>query len=1035
MLKPISKRIGILAIAALFLFPMWTSAQRTIQNDDDRQQYLLALELFEKEKYEAAREKLEGLLKSDDLSELEMINAKFLIGQSAAELYQPDARQHFLAITTDYPGSIEAKRSAFELGKLYYRSKGYSRAVRWFESTDIHYLNNDEITEYHFKAGYSYYRKKNLDQANLNFHKILNIESRYQTAAKYYYSHIAYQKDNLETALTGFQELEDSKTFGKLVPYYITQIYFEQGKYEEAINYAAPKLYDTDLKDYGKISRLVAEAHYQKGDYEAAAKYFDTYSKYYNQLSREDYYQMAYCNYNAGNYEKAIEYFEKVVGVKDGLAQNAYYHLADCFVKTDNKKSARNAFQFASKIEDDKLIQEEAMFNYAKLTAELAFQSAAIKSFRDFKNQFPESTRKDEANELLAEIYLSTKNYKDALIAMDEIKVKSPKVFEAYQKVAYYRGVENYNDRKFKDAITNFNKALGLTGNPQIDAMARYWKGETYYKQKRYDRAADSYNEFLKQPAALDLPYYNTAHYNIGYCYFTQRKYEESLEHFRRYVRNPDQTEKKTMLDARIRIGDGFFISRRYNDAIKSYDLAINGKAKASDYCVFQKGMIKGLQGDQQGKVNTMNMLASKYSNSNYRDDALYEKGSALMALSSYSEAESTFNEVLGKYPNSSYAKKSLLKTALIHYNKGNDQVALNTYKKIINKYPSTPESYEALIGVKNIYVNQGNSEDYFDYVKTVSFADLSTGVQDSVTYQAAEQRYMLGNVTEARDDFDNYLKKFPKGYFVLNATFYRAECDYRNSDNAAALAGYEAILSKGKNIFTEKSLAKSAGIKFEDKDFSGAVELFARLESEAELAGNIVDARAGQMRCYDNLQNCGSTVSYADKLISTDKVTDALINEAYLMKGRCALKENDLDAAERSFVVVSSVSNSAFGAESKYSLAAIEYLRGNYQNAEKKIFDVINQVPSYEFWIAKSFILLADNYMALGDEFQAKHTLQSVIDNYKKQPDDKEDIIALAKLKLKDIDASAQKNRLQQAVPDSIQEIDNLEGGQANEN
>jgi hypothetical protein len=40
--------------------------------------------------------------------------------------------------------------------------------------------------------------------------------------------------------------------------------------------------------------------------------------------------------------------------------------------------------------------------------------------------------------------------------------------------------------------------------------------------------------------------------------------------------------------------------------------------------------------------------------------------------------------------------------------------------------------------------------------------------------------------------------------------------------------------------------------------------------------------------------------------------------------------------------------------------------------------------MPNYDYWIAKTFILLADDYVALKDNFQAKATLQSVLDNYK---------------------------------------------------
>jgi hypothetical protein len=48
-----------------------------------------------------------------------------------------------------------------------------------------------------------------------------------------------------------------------------------------------------------------------------------------------------------------------------------------------------------------------------------------------------------------------------------------------------------------------------------------------------------------------------------------------------------------------------------------------------------------------------------------------------------------------------------------------------------------------------------------------------------------------------------------------------------------------------------------------------------------------------------------------------------------------------------------------------------------------KQFMNIIKNRPSYPYWVAKSFILLADNYVAKDDDFQAKLTLQNFIDKY----------------------------------------------------
>lgn len=74
--------------------------------------------------------------------------------------------------------------------------------------------------------------------------------------------------------------------------------------------------------------------------------------------------------------------------------------------------------------------------------------------------------------------------------------------------------------------------------------------------------------------------------------------------------------------------------------------------------------------------------------------------------------------------------------------------------------------------------------------------------------------------------------------------------------------------------------------------------------------------------------------------------------------------------------------------------------------------------MPSYDYWIGKSFILLADNYVALKDTFQAKQTLQSLIDNFEVDPSDPEDIKALATARYNELDATIEKDLLKPEEP-----------------
>jgi len=102
--------------------------------------------------------------------------------------------------------------------------------------------------------------------------------------------------------------------------------------------------------------------------------------------------------------------------------------------------------------------------------------------------------------------------------------------------------------------------------------------------------------------------------------------------------------------------------------------------------------------------------------------------------------------------------------------------------------------------------------------------------------------------------------------------------------------------------------------------------------------------------------------------------------------------------------------------AEAKYNLANIDYLKHRYKTSQKACFELVKDMPNYDYWVAKTYILLADDYTGLKDAFQAKATLQSIIDNYKGD----DDILPTAKQKLYLLTGQAP----QVAAPDSTQNM-----------
>ncbi len=977
----------VLIITLLVFSTIWLQAQKTAIYNQPDAKYRDALELFEKEKFGAAREIFKEVIKqiNDDKSVISA-DAYFYAALCATELFNKDAEYELTQFINNHPENTKINQAWFRLASYQYAIAKYKPAVASFDMVDIYELNPQQLTEYHFKKGYSHFSNLEYDKAKKSFTEVKDGKSRYAAPATYYYAHILYLEKSYQTALQHFERLTKDENFGAVVPYYITQIYYLQGKYDELLKTAPELLKTSTPKRAPEIARLIGESYYKTNRYAEAIPYLKLYQeKTTIKIEREDNYQLAYAYYKANICDTAINELKKTLTIDDSLAQNAQYHMGECYVKTDQKKFARNAFLTAYKLGFDANIKEDALFQYAKLCNELSFNpyNDAIESFNKYISDYPNSTRIDEANTYLVNIYMSTKNYKDALSSIENIKKKDNRLMEAYQRIAYNRAVELFNEGKIEPSQILFKKAIEIDINEPIMAASYYWIGEGFYRLNEFDDALKSLKKFQVSSGAFNLPEYNTSNYNIAYIYFQKKDYPEALTYFKKFNLNAKDENIKLRNDALLRTADCYFITKDYSNAIDTYDKAIELNQPDKDYALYQKSLSQGAQGKFESKINTLLVLVSNHKKSTYIAASIFELANTYLILDNNEKALKYYEEITENYPNSSFAKDALLKIGLIHYNMQKNELAIQTLERVIAKYPGTTAAKEALITMRNIYVSMDRVDDFIAKVKTYPSANVSTEEQDSITYVAVENRYMDGDCQKATIGFANYINKFPSGAFIIQARFYKAECDYKSGNISDALSGYEYVLEAPKTKFSEKSLLNSADISYKQKNFEKSMAYYLRLDSTAEFNSNILTARIGIMRSSYQLNQYEKAIAACNILLNTPKISNEIIDELHYTIAKSALAIDSISIAQKEFTLLAKSKNGELSSEAKYNLAFIQFKTENYQKAESIIYEYISDAPSSEYWLAKMLILWSDIYVKQSNYPQAKATLQSIIDKY----------------------------------------------------
>lgn len=952
------------------------------------------LELFEKEKFSAAQQLFFQVKeKYKDPNTLVRTDAEFYIAVCAEELFHKDAEWLLEEFISTHPESPKTHQAYFHLGKYNFRKKKYKETIHWLTKLDVMDLPLQERDEYYFTRGYSYFETRDFEKAQKDLITIKDKDGRFSSPAMYYYAHIAYGHKNYETALIDLRKLSKDELFGPIVPYYISQILFFQGKYDEVIIYAPPLLTDTiNARRIPEIARIIGESYFRKGKYGDAVIYLEKYQSLNGYMDRAEWYQLGYSYYKAGSYSKAANCFQNSVEVYDSLSQNAFYHLADCFIQMNMKPKAVDAFFMAYKIGPDPVVKEDALYNYAKLSFELSYNpfNEAIKAFETYLKDYPDSPRKDEALSYLSKVYVNAKNYEAALKSIESIKNLPPDLKPVYQRIAYLRGVQLYTDNQLSSAVEHFTKSMQYPMDKEYTALALYWKASGQYSlaeklknNSLLDEAIKNFKAFLFETGASNTPYFIRVNYDLGYCYFRKLNWNESNSWFRKFVASKPEQEVQRLTDSYLRIADGFFKLKDYFNAADYYDLALKNEEQLTDadYALFQKGMVLGLSGKTEAKITALEELLNKYTGkTSYAAPAMFELAKSYALTNNNEKAYQMFEKITKEQSNSKYVASSLLQMGNLLNKKKKYDEALTILYGVMDKYPKTETGLEAVHIITEICKNKGDM-DCLEKVSKVSWANMSVRKLDSNAYQIAKEAYFKEDYEDARKNFGKYIQKFPDGIFILDAWFYKAESDYKLNDLNIALGGYNYVIERLPNRFAEISLAKASYLQFKSGNYEIALKDYILLETYAEFPAYQMDAKVGQMRCNFLLKNYEAAITAGQKVLATEKPGKDLLPECHITIAKSALEKGDLDLAWNEFKETIKTSQGEKGAEARYNLGYIQFLRGQYKESQKSLLEVINLKPSYSYWSGKSFILIADNYAAMNDLFNAKFTLKTYLE------------------------------------------------------
>lgn len=953
--------------------------------------------------------------------------AMYVIGGLRLDLLNGE-REIVRFIKETYPDPA-SQPAILELGSYYYNKKWYKKCTETYDMVAWGDTPKDQRVEAGFKKGYAHFVLKEFNEAKMSFEAIKNDNSAYYFSVNYYYAMSEYFQGNYQSAIIHFDRVKNSTTYRSFTPYYMAQIYFAQGQYDKVIEVGEFALPDQSLRHRKEVRQLIGQSYYRKEDYPKALPHLAYYEAHTEKLTVDEFYQLGFTHYRLGQCEKSINYFSELSLLEDRIGQLVNYYLADCYYRTGDKVSARAAFKKVSQMDFEKNMQQEALFNFGKLTAEIGLEREAINALLKVSHDSPYAK---EASDIIVSLLENMSDYATALDIMESMNNYAEKLKSTYQSVALKYGIHQYLNGWKDDALISFEKAEKFQAMRIISAQGAFWSAQIYHEKNEFARSREAMNRYFSVSEGITwMPEESSqtaAYYLMAYNFFMEKEYLQAEKYFRKCVAGFEAHQtmmknnhllEKVWPDALVRTGDCLFKYNKYNEALSFYHQTIRRRQGSVAYAMYQKGMIEGLLGEPFEKIVTLKEMTEKYPSSEYADNAWIHLGDTFQEVDNVDNAYQCYQVVTSQYAGSPLLNSAFIKMGLIAYNRGDLQTAIQNYKAVFQNNPSAKEQESALLGLQEIYIHDlGRSEDFVKFVSSLPGYQMTETAADSLAYMVGATQYTAGDYEKAILGFNNYLDKYPQGMHRIRAIYDRAESYLLIKNYGMALKSYELLIDAGNSEFFLQSLKKAATISYHHtQDFTKSYQYYDKYYHIISNEDEKYNAALGALRSAFRIAREDGVKIYGQYVISYPGSTLNDQCTAWYYLAKIYHKSQQWKVAYEAFEKVSQLSQNNQAAESRFMLADILYRQGKTSEAEEKCHLANEANAAYPFWIARSLLLLTDIYLDRNDTFNARAATEAVIENFK----DDESLLQEAYVRLKKVeDAENDKNRIKPVNRDS---------------
>lgn len=946
--------------------------------------------LYSDGEYATALSLLEDLdtkgLDNSKKQEVELLKALNTFENDALE-----GRALIMQYLADYPESAKDELLNSYIALSYYYNGNYEQACKWFRKSDLKRLTPKQRARAELYHALSLIESGNEGAAENLLLNLSLTSKEYATDAIFHLAVINYNREELDDAYKGFKQIQHEPKYFYDVPYYLAGIFMKQGDFEKAKRTSVAFIKDNGAMPQGvKMRQMLGAAEFALGNYEKAAEALALYINNCRTHQRIAYYQLGVSLLTIGEYNEALYMLGVSMDGDDAIAQSSLYHIGLAHLHNNDYSKARMAFEQAANMRHDEKVREEALYNYALCVNKTNYSPFGenVRKFEQFLNDYPKSRHADEINKFLVDEYINSNQYDAVLESIKKIKNPSPEILDAKLKIIFRKGVQKFLDGNLDEAIKYMEETEVLAvknKNNKIKGEAQFWRAEALFLQGDMANARSLYGNAY----STDEENNRKAVYGIGYTHFNEGNYDEARNEFERFITLSENDGYEYVSDAYNRIADCFFYQREFDKAEGYYGKAANTHKNNADYALYRMAQIQGLKNNQLESMNTLSTLLTNFPESPYTEQAMYEMGRAHIKQEQYYEAIETYDKLIATFPESETSRRATAEKAMIYNIVGDNESAIAAYKEIIELYPHSDEAQVAMQDLKSIYVDMGRVDLFAEYASQgQAVQKIESSEIDTLAYNAAEKVYTRGKLNEAKKAFDDYLEQYPNGAFRLNSYYYKGLISYNQKKYSDALQNLKKVLEYPNNKYSEEAMVLAAEIYFNSKDYTNATDLYRKIASQSKNEARRKKAQTNLLTAAIEQGNHNDVIKYAQNIEKSPGSSPEQKRKAMFSRAKAYLALNMIDEAIETLDILAEDTRTKEGAEAKYLVAQTLFNEKSYDFCEDEINNFIEISTPHTYWMARSFILLADLYIVQGNTMEAKQYLVSLQNNYEGDDD-----------------------------------------------